>query len=133
MHAQVSTGPAVHARRPLLIVEDNRDLADTLALLLRNDGFDANVAYDGDQAIAMLTKCQFPAVICDIGLPGKSGYEVAAHVRRLYGRDSVIVAMSAYSTEGVREQARMAGFDGFFVKPVDPTELELFLQRHAAF
>ncbi|MCE9533407.1 MAG: response regulator [Planctomycetes bacterium] len=111
----------------LLVVEDSRDVAESLAFILQNCGYNVSIAYDGDQAVKMVDATPFQIVICDIGLPGRSGYEVASHIRRIRGKDPLVIAVSAYSSESVRENARIAGFDQFFSKPADPLELEKVL------
>jgi CheY-like chemotaxis protein len=115
----------------LLVVEDNRDAADSLAMVLTNCGYHVSIAYDGDQAIRMVDAADFHVVICDIGLPGRSGYEVAAHIRRRRGPAPLIVAVSAYASDTVRDSAHAAGFDSYFSKPVDPTDLEQMLVQVA--
>src|SRR5262245_41985184 len=118
------------SRLSLLVVEDNRDVAESLAIILRNCGYNVSIAYDGIQARHMIDTSAYTVVICDIGLPGCSGYDVAAHVRRIHGSAPLVVAVSAYGNDSVRENARNAGFDGFFSKPADPIELEHLLREH---
>lgn len=116
----------------LLVVEDNRDVAETLAVILRNSGYAVSIAFDGDQAVQMIDASPFNAIVCDIGLPSRSGYEVAEHFRARYGREPLAVAISAYGSEAVMESARDAGFDNFFTKPADPVELERVLRQHSS-
>jgi DNA-binding response OmpR family regulator len=128
----MSTIPTASVRPlSLLVVEDNRDVADSLAVVLRHSGYNVSVAYDGIQAITMIGQSSFEVVVCDIGLPGLSGYEVAARIRKLRGKDPLLVAMSAYCSENVRYNARNAGFDSFFSKPADPVELEQLIRTKA--
>jgi CheY-like chemotaxis protein len=115
----------------LLVVDDNLDVAESLAFVLRNDGFNVSIAYDGDQAFRMIDVSFYHVLICDIGLPGRSGYEVAARFRRLYGKGPLAVAISAYASENVKENAEKAGFSSFFSKPADPLALERMLRLHA--
>lgn len=116
----------------LLVVEDNRDGADCLALFLRHSGYKVRVALDGVQAVEAVRTQHFDAVLSDIGLPGKNGYEVGKAVRRLIGIQPLLVAITAYDTPIVRETAREAGFDYFFTKPADPDDFDRLLQEHAA-
>lgn len=116
----------------LLVVEDNRDIADSLAVVLRNCGYSVSVAYDGRQAVRMIEQSAFEVVVCDIGLPGCSGYEVAARTRQLRGKDPYLVAVSAYSSDNVQDNACHAGFDCFLSKPADPLELEQIIHERAA-
>ena len=112
----------------LLVVEDNRDAADTIAVILRHCGYDVSIAYDGNEAMRMIEQSCFEVVVCDIGLPGFSGYEVASRIRQLRGKDPFLVAISGYASENVRENARYAGFNSFFSKPADPVELKHLIQ-----
>ncbi len=113
----------------LLVVDDNKDVADSLAMILQMCGYNVSIAYDGNQAVDMVANSQFQVIVCDIGLPGRSGYEVASQIRRLRGKTPLIIAVSAYSTETVRQYAKEAGFDCFFAKPADPKELEELIKK----
>jgi two-component system CheB/CheR fusion protein len=118
-------------RHPLrvLVVDDTRDAADTLALLVRIWGHQPLVAYDGPTALD-LARTQAPDVaLLDIGLQGgMDGYEVARRIRRLPGLDKVLlVAVTGYGREEDVTRCKDAGIDHHFVKPVDPVELELVL------
>src|SRR5262245_25155413 len=118
--------------RPIavLLVEDNHDGADALAMFLRHCGYTVRPAYDGDRAIKAIGAHHYDAVICDIGLPRRNGYEVAQEVRRILGRRPLLIAVTAYDAPIVRQSARDAGFDYFLTKPADPYELDLLLQKH---
>lgn len=89
--------------RSILVVEDNRDLADTQAILLKAAGYQVAVAYDGLQAVAAAQAEAPDVVLLDIGLPGLDGYEVADRLRR-DGRTEGVVAVSAYDPS--RDEAR---------------------------
>jgi two-component system CheB/CheR fusion protein len=108
----------------VLVVDDNADAADSLAMLLRTDGHKVEVAYDGAAALEAARAQQPEVVFLDIGLPILNGYEVA---KRLHQRQDVprplVVALTGYGQEEDRRQAAAAGFDRYLVKPVDPTEL----------
>ena len=114
-----------HARRRVLIVDDNRDQANTMAALLQAWGHEVRIAYDGRAAVALASGFRPQAVLLDIGLPGMNGYDVA---RRL--RDSIdlgpmtIVAFTGYGQDEDRRRVIEAGFDHHLVKPVDPAILE---------
>jgi two-component system, OmpR family, response regulator len=110
----------------VLVVDDNRDAADSLCALFRVWGYDARAAYDGktglEAASALLPDCLF----LDIGLPGLDGYALARRLRAHPALSGAkLVALSAYSD---RERSRAAGFDYHFVKPADPDELEGLLK-----
>ena len=108
----------------VLLVEDNPDSRDMLQTILTLDGFQVNVAEDGQQGLdAILVKRPEVALI-DIGLPGLNGYEVARRVRQQLGRSDVrLVALTGYGQAMDREAAFQAGFDEHLVKPVDPEAL----------
>ncbi|GAB3400090.1 ATP-binding protein [Massilia agilis] len=113
-------------RHPLriLVVDDNRDAAETLGELLRTFGYTVELASDGPSALARLERHWPQLAILDIGLPGMDGYELAARVRQLAGaRPVYLVALTGYGQESDRESARQAGFDHHLTKPVDMREL----------
>ena len=110
--------------RRLLIVDDNRDFATSLAALLGEFGHETHVANDGDAGVALAEERQPDAVLLDIGLPGMDGYEVARRIRNSNALASVmLVALSGYGQEEDRRLAREAGFDHYLVKPIDAAEL----------
>lgn len=98
----------------LLVVDDNRDAADSLALLLGLWGHEARVAYDGPAAIRAARAEPPDAVLLDLGLPGRSGYHLAEDLR-----PAALIAVTGYGDAVHREHAAAVGFDHFFVKPVD--------------
>ena len=104
--------------RTVLVVDDNRDAADSLATLLRLGGHEVTVAHDGYRALE-LASCHRPAVVLlDIGLPGLDGYEVCRRLRGLGLVDARIIAMTGYGQERDRQRSAEAGFDLHTVKPV---------------
>jgi signal transduction histidine kinase/DNA-binding response OmpR family regulator len=108
----------------VLIVDDNRDVADSTAVLLRMAGYDVQLAYDGKDALESVQRLQPDAVLLDIGLPGMDGYQVAERIRcDSANRRPLIVAVSGYSQEEHRARSRNAGFDHHIVKPIDPAQL----------
>jgi PAS domain S-box-containing protein len=121
--AQKSPVPDVAApamRRRVLIVDDNRDAADALAMLLRHTGHDAFVAYDGRAAFAAAETHRPDVVLLDIGLPGMSGHDVCRQVREQpWGRNIRMIALTGWGQEEDRRKSTEAGFDGHLVKPVD--------------
>ncbi len=119
-----------HAAQRVLIIDDNRDSADSLRMLLQIWGFDAICANDGAEGLSAAQTFSPEIVLLDIGLPGTSGYEVAQQLRRLPQTEgSVLVAITGYGQDEDRRRASAAGFDHHLVKPVDPTVLEQLLQR----
>jgi len=110
--------------RRILVVDDNVDTAESLALLLRLKGHEVEVAHDGPAALETARSFEPEIVLLDIGLPGLDGYEVARRLReesRL--THALLVALTGYGQEEDRRRARYAGFDHHFTKPVDPAVL----------
>jgi CheY-like chemotaxis protein len=112
--------------RRVLVVDDNRDAADTLALLLRAGGHEADVAYDGAEALAKFGARRPDVVLLDIELPHDlDGHAVATRMRALAGGAPVrLVALTGYGRSEDRTRSDAAGFDLHVVKPLDPVELE---------
>lgn len=112
----------------VLVVDDNRDAAESLAMLLELSGYEVRVAYDGPAALEAVRSERPDAVLLDIGLPMMDGYEVA---RRLCAAAEehrpLLVAISGYGQDEDRRRAEDAGFDHHLVKPVDPELLDRVL------
>jgi signal transduction histidine kinase len=115
--------PARPQSRRILVVDDNQDAAESLAMLLRMSGHEVMVAHDGHQALAIAAIERPGVVLLDIGLPGMDGYEVCRRVRQQGLADAQIIAMTGYGQERDRERSREAGFDTHTVKPVEIQEL----------
>ncbi len=120
-----------HTDNPLriLIVEDDVDSGDSLSLLLRLYGHEAQVARTGQSALEMASICRPDVVLLDIGLPGMDGYQVAQHLREQPDfKNVVLCALTGYSpSEADSERQQQTGFDHHFIKPVSlETLLELF-------
>ncbi len=115
--------------RKILVVDDNVDAADSLAVLLRHQGQDVRVAHDGPSALDAARTDPPEMVFLDIGLPGMDGYEVA---RRLRANPALagakLVALTGYGQEEDRRRSQEAGFDLHLVKPADPAAVEHLLQ-----
>jgi two-component system CheB/CheR fusion protein len=110
--------------RRILLVEDNRDVADSLALLLRAKGHEIQTAYDGPEALEAARAFRPDAVLLDIGLPTLDGLQVARRLRQEPGLEGVLlVAISGYGTEEDQRHSRESGCDAHLVKPVDPEVL----------
>jgi two-component system CheB/CheR fusion protein len=107
--------------RRVLIVDDNRDAAESMALLLQLRGHDVRTAHDGPGGLAAADAFRPEVVLLDIGLPGMDGYEVARRLRRRpAGKGTLLVAVTGYGHEDDRRRSREAGFDHHLVKPTDP-------------
>jgi PAS domain S-box-containing protein len=110
--------------RRILIVDDNRDAAASLGMLLEISGCTVSVAFDGGQALEMLESFRPDTVLLDIGMPEMDGYEVARRMRAdPHGRDVLLVALTGWGQEEDKRRARAAGFDEHLTKPVDPALL----------
>ncbi len=114
--------------RRILIVDDNKDAADSMAIMLRFAGHEVRTAYDGQKALA-LARLQPPdVVICDVSMPGMCGLELACHLRQDLGlRDSLLVALSGYAQEADRHRSQQAGFHAHLTKPVSLNSLKALL------
>ncbi|HEX4823949.1 MAG TPA: response regulator [Candidatus Polarisedimenticolaceae bacterium] len=120
--------PESHPAQRILVVDDNRDAAESLAMLLRSVGHDVSVAHDGESGLARALSERPETVFLDIGLPGLDGYEVCRQARLGGLVDARIIALSGYGQERDRRRSRAAGFDGHSVKPVDLDALLALLQ-----
>lgn len=114
---------AGHGVSRVLIADDVRDSADTLAALLSGNGFDARAVYDGRDALTVAGLWHPDAALLDLSLPGLSGFEVAREFRRMYGCQIRLVAYTGWGSSADRDRCLDAGFDGFVVKPADPQRL----------
>jgi CheY-like chemotaxis protein len=126
--------PPVALRRRVLIVEDNVDSAQALAMLLSMAGHDVRITHDGAGALETLGAFPAELVLLDIGLPGMDGYLVAQTIReRYWERPLRVYALSGYGRQEDRSLALASGFDDHLTKPVDPTRLlALIAQRDSS-
>jgi signal transduction histidine kinase/ActR/RegA family two-component response regulator len=112
----------------LLVVDDNRDAADSLAMLLRLQGHEVRVAHDGLAALELAKDYRPEMVFLDIGMPGMDGYEVARRLRQTPGLEKVVVAaLTGWGQQEDRRRTADAGFDHHLVKPPEPKVLERLL------
>jgi PAS domain S-box-containing protein len=119
---------APHVRHRVLVVDDNRDAADSLAQVVEMLGHDAEVAYDGQAALAKVRGRPPDVVLCDIGLPGMDGYEVARRIRAMGERNVRLVAVTGYAQPEDLARAARAGFDRHVSKPADPERIQDVLE-----
>jgi PAS domain S-box-containing protein len=127
-HAE-AVQPAAAGRR-VLIADDNKDAADSLAMLLEMDGHEVRVAHGGRAALALAQAFRPEVALLDIGMPDVSGYEVAATLRREpWGTGIHLVALTGWGQEGDRRRSQDAGFDRHLTKPIDPDALSAILSR----
>ena len=112
----------------VLVVDDNRDAADSLAMLLRATGNEIRTAYDGLEALQVAGEFRPEVVLLDIGLPKLDGHEVAQRLRREpWGQRVLLIAVTGWSDEADRAKSRAAGFDHHLVKPLDTAHLAQLL------
>jgi PAS domain S-box-containing protein len=123
LSATAEADPPGHPRR-VLVVDDNADAAESLAMLLLLDGHEVKTAFDAEQALAVASDFKPQLAILDIGLPGRNGYELALDLRRLAeARPPRLIALTGWGQAEDRARARSAGFDRHLTKPVDPDAL----------
>jgi len=126
--AQTGAQAAPLAGQRILVVDDNRDAADTLAMLLEADGAEARAVYDGETALAVLPALRPHAVLLDLGMLDMDGFEVARRIRADPTLSGVrIVALTGWGQESDRQRTRGAGFDFHLTKPVDLAMLHAWL------
>jgi CheY-like chemotaxis protein len=126
--------PAAEERKlRILIADDNRDAAQTLAIMLRFDGHDVRTAYDGLEALATGQVFQPELVFLDIGMPVLDGYQTASQIReRAWGQSVHLVALTGWSQETDRQKSVASGFADHIVKPADPDQLKAVIDRARA-
>lgn len=116
-------------RRRVLIVDDNRDLATSLARLLGLLGHQVEVVFDGRRGIEATRTFQPHVLLLDLGLPIVDGYQVARTLREEGYHDILIIALSGYGQEEDRQRSREAGMNHHVTKPVDVTTLAELISR----
>jgi CheY-like chemotaxis protein len=122
LHDEPSAGGHSHAERAslhVLIVDDNKDAADSLALLCESEGYHVSVAYCASDALAQAEAEPVDAALLDIGLPDTDGYELASLIRLKGEVRPVLIAVTGYGQADDHLRVQAAGFDHHLVKPVD--------------
>jgi PAS domain S-box-containing protein len=123
--------PIFQRRHQLLIVDDNLDAANSLAILAQLAGYVTHIAGDGLAAIEMAELVRPEAIVMDLGMPRMSGFEAARWVRQQpWGKDTVLIAVTGWGQDEDRRRSREAGFDVHLTKPVDSAALLNHLQQH---
>jgi len=111
--------------RRVLVVDDNVDACESIALILGLGGYDARCVHDGPSVLQAALDWRPHAIVLDIGLPGMSGYDVARQLRaREEFQGVLLLAMTGYGQQADRKRAQDAGFDRHLTKPVDPQQLQ---------
>jgi CheY-like chemotaxis protein len=125
--------PANARKLRILIADDNRDAAQTLAIMLRFEGHDVRTAYDGLEALAAGQIFLPELVFLDIGMPVLDGYQTARQIReRPWGKHVHLVALTGWSQETDRQQSVANGFQDYIVKPADAEQLKAVIDRARA-
>jgi CheY-like chemotaxis protein len=128
---QVAAG-ARTAARPLrvLVVDDNRDAADALSMLLATHGHETRIAYGGAAALEIAEEFQPETVFCDLGMPGMNGFEVATRLRRDRNRATpMLVALTGWGTDEDKRKTREGGFDFHVTKPITFEDVDRILSH----
>jgi two-component system, chemotaxis family, CheB/CheR fusion protein len=132
--APVSVAPPSPSRSVrVLITDDNRDSAESMAMLLTAMGHEARTVHDGPQALQLVKTFSPEVIFLDIGLPhGMNGYELARRLRRHPALErALLVAMTGYGQEEDRQKSMAAGFDHHLVKPADLADIARLLANFA--
>lgn len=115
--------------RRIVVIDDNVDAAESLAMLLRLTGHEVHIAFDGPSGVELVRRTAPDCVLVDIGLPGIDGYEVAKRLRAHDDGDMLLVAVTGYGQPADRIKSGQAGFDHHVVKPVSQSVLERLLRE----
>ena len=122
--SDAAVAPLASSQPRVLIADDNKDAADSLAMLLNLSGHELRVAYSGRAALALAQTFRPHVAVLDIGMPDMSGYEVARELRReSWGAGVCLVALTGWGQPDDRRRAQEAGFDHHLTKPIDPETL----------
>jgi CheY-like chemotaxis protein len=113
----------------ILVADDNRDVADSIAILLRMEGHEVTVVNDGPSALKAITETSPHIALLDIGLPHLDGYEIAARVRQQLGSEVMLVAITGWGQATDKAHALAAGFDRHYTKPVEPDVIATLCQE----
>ena len=114
----------------VLIVDDHVDSAESLAELLRLGGHNTRMAHDGWHALLLARAWQPQVILLDLGLPGLDGHEVARRVRAAdWSSDTLLIALSGWGGEEIRNESMAAGFNHHMIKPVDVESLDRLMAQ----
>ena len=121
---------AAGAAHRILVVDDNKDSAESLSIFLRRSGHEVHTVYDGEKAMQALAAFHPEVVVLDIGLPGLSGFEVARRMRKEPGGNRLLlIAATGWGQAEHLSRSREAGFDHHMVKPIDVLALQQLLAK----
>jgi CheY-like chemotaxis protein len=120
------------AHHKILVADDNRDAADSMAMLLELAGYEVLIAHNGQEALRKIITDEPAAAILDIGMAGMTGYEIARQVRSAGDDRTYLIAVTGWGQADDVARAKQAGFDEHLTKPVDPDRIELLLRARLA-
>jgi CheY-like chemotaxis protein len=121
-----SSGP----KRRILVVDDNRDSANSMAMILQLQGDEVRTAHDGIEAVELAEEFRPQVILMDVGMPRLNGYEATRRIRELpWGQGVAVIALTGWGQEIDRAKSKEAGCDAHLVKPVDLPELEKLLSQ----
>jgi len=130
--AQVEKAKQPAQTSRVLVIDDNKDAADMLTMMLQMFGHEAQAAYNGQGGLEMALEYQPDVVLLDIGLPDMNGYDVAQRLRQQpQTRNMKLIALTGYGQDSDRKLSQEAGFDHHLVKPVEPQKLQDLLDTPA--
>ena len=112
----------------ILIVDDRRDTADSLAMVLTLTGYSTGVAYNGLAALDAARRRRPDVVVLDLGMPVMNGYEVARRLREMYGQTMLVIAVTGFGREEDRKRSLESGVTMHLVKPVEPVQLTKLIE-----
>jgi PAS domain S-box-containing protein len=128
MHPASDEKPKAMPQRRVLVVDDNKDAAASMGMLLKYLGTEVQIAHDGETALALIERDHPDVVLLDIGMPGMDGFEVARRVRqRVDFNNIMLIALTGWGQAEDRDRTRGAGFDHHLVKPADIAALQSLL------
>jgi CheY-like chemotaxis protein len=120
--------PASGRRRKILVVDDHRDSAESMEMMLDLLGNDVRVAHDGLEALVLAERFRPDVILMDVGMPNMNGYDATRRIRQeSWGGTMIIIALTGWGQESDRTESRLAGCDRHLVKPIDPDELKTLL------
>jgi signal transduction histidine kinase len=122
-HAAKKSNGSLAPGKLILLADDNRDAAESLAMLLRLEGHEVELAHDGQTALARFAERRPDVALLDIGMPKTNGYEVARQIRAVAGQDVLLIAVTGWAQDSDKAQSKAAGFDHHLTKPIEPDAL----------
>ena len=133
LRSNASAEPVAPRAARILVIDDNRDVGESLVALLELDGHDARAAHDGETGLELAGELRPDVILLDIGLPGKDGYQIAREIRSLpWGSSVLLIAATGWGEGKDKARAREAGFDFHLTKPVDLDVLARILKERKA-